>query len=160
MSKFIELMPKGLEPLPVKDYRELLRKKILNNKNEMKELIMSDQNLKGIQETLDVLDFAASLINIVSDVTAEDSTGGSKVTVTELPAFFPLVFKIAPMVSGIKEVPAELLDKITDEEKSKIKEVIKKVKAIQNDADLDMAVNDFLEWALITKHLITKYIVK
>lgn len=151
---------KDVSQMPVKDYRELIAKKILNKNNEMKELNMPEQNLKGIQETLDVLEFAASLTNIVSDVTAEDSAGGSKVTVTELPSFFPLVFKIAPMVSGIKEVPAELIDKITDEEKAQIKAVIKTVKAIQNDADLDQAVDDFLEWALVTKHLITKYIVK
>ena len=160
MSKLkITVDSKNVSQMPVRDYRELIRKKILNKNNEMKELNMLDQNMKGIQETLDVLEFAASLTNIVSDVTAEGSAGGSKVTVTELPSFFPLVFKIAPMVSGIKEVPAELIDKITDEEKEKIKSVIKTVKAIQ-EADLDQAVDDFLEWALITKHLITKYIVK
>ena len=160
MSKLkITVDSKNVSQMPVRDYRELIRKKILNKNNEMKELNMPDQNMKGIQETLDVLEFAASLTNIVSDVTAEGSAGGSKVTVTELPSFFPLVFKIAPMVSGIKEVPAELIDKITDEEKEKIKSVIKTVKAIQ-EADLDQAVDDFLEWALITKHLITKYIVK
>jgi len=155
-----DIKPKDLDMMPVKDYRELMRKKIFNKKNEMKELIMEDQNLKGIQETIDVLNFAADLVNIVGEVTAESSSGGKKVTLTELPAFFPLLFKVAPMVSGITEVPGELLDKITEDEKNQIKEVLKKVKAINDDADLEQAVEDFLEWALITKHLITKYIVK
>jgi len=160
MENEFYIKEKSLQSLPVKDYKELLRIKVLNKKNLMKEIAMPEQNLKGVQETLDVLDFAASLINIVSDVTAEDSAGGKKVVLTEAPSFFPLLFKIAPMISGITEVPSELIDKITPEEKNQIKAVIKKVKAIQDNADLDQAVEDFLEWTLTTKHLITKYIVK
>lgn len=161
MSKLnITINQKDVSQMPVKEYRELIGKKLFNKKNEMKELVMPDQNLKGVTETLDVLEFAVSLTNIVGEVTSAESSGGSKVTLTELPSFFPLVFKIAPMVSGIKEVPAELIDKITDEEKAKIKEVIRKVNAIQNDSDLDQAVEDFLEWALTTKHLIMKYVIK
>lgn len=159
MSKVdITINPMPVETLPVKDYKLLIQKMFKNNL--MKEINMPEQNLKGVNETLDVLKFAVSLTNIVGDITSASSAGGSKVTLMEMPAFFPLVFKIAPMVTGIKEVPAELIDKITPEEKEQIKAVIREVNAIKNNADLDQAVEDFLEWALMTKHLVTKYVIK
>lgn len=147
----ITIDPKPVESLPVKDIKELIP-------NNLRALKM--ENLKSIKETIDVLEFAKDLVNIVGDVTAAESAGGSKVSLTEYPAFVPLIFKVPDLVSGIKEVPAELADKITEEEKAQIEAVLKKVNALKNNPDISEAVEDFLNWTIQTKELIMKYIVK
>lgn len=156
MKEKLKIEPLPVTQLPMKDYIKQMKLKY----EQLRRTKMVEKNSKGIQETVDVLEFAKDLVNIVGAVTAENSASGKKVALTEYPAFFPLVFKVSPLVSGIAEVPAELLDTITVEEKEKIKAVVKQVNAISENADLDEAVEDFLEWALATKHLVQKYIVK
>ena len=151
----------SMEDIPSEAGVELIPRLTRNYKTRLKgTLSMTEQtNQKGIKETCDVIAFVVKVGNVIHDVTAPGSAGGSAVKLIEYPQFLSAAMSFPSMVEGISQVPYELADEITEEEKEQIKTELMKSEQLQ-DANLNDAVEDHLNAAIVLKNLIFKYYVK
>lgn len=157
MSKFAELdrKAKPVEMIPDKTKLEEAKENI----------IMEDKtNLRGINETLDVIRAVRKTGDILHDVTDINSTGGKKIALVEYPQFLPVIVSEYPKaLGGISQVPYELADEITPDERTKIKDELVKSKYIQElilrGENIETIIDDHLRWAVESKNLLFKYYV-
>ncbi len=88
-----------------------------------KELKMVEDK-KTVENLCTALGFIVSISNDLYKVTAEDSSGGAKVTTAEYLEFLPEAFKIPKVIEAIKNIPAEVFDLITDAEIQQIADTL------------------------------------
>jgi hypothetical protein len=106
-----ELKPKGLDLSNV----ELTKHK---TPTELKMV----EDTKTVENLCTVVGFVVSATNDIYKVT--DSAGGSKITTAEFLEFLPEGFKLPKVINALKEIPKEVLDKITDAEIQQITDVL------------------------------------
>lgn len=91
-----------------------------NNLNVTKQELRNMVNLKGVNSITLLIKEVVKIANEIIGATAPDSPGGTKIQPTELLSLLPELMKAPSLLSAIKEVPAEFMDEITDEEISAI----------------------------------------
>lgn len=145
IDDFSDIKPKGAEKLPRDKF---------NVPKTIKEINMSEVNLHGINETNDVLKFLCDAGAAISAALADDG----KITFSDAPKFFKPAGSVIKAISGIDKVPAELADKITDEEKEILKKTVIESGVLEGDAEA--AVTEGLDLAVALKNYIFKHFVK
>lgn len=78
------------------------------------------KNLKGIEETKDVLEFFAKIGQAVNTSLMDDNV----ITLSDAFNFTNVILALPDAIAGIKDVPAELTDDLTDEELATLSTVI------------------------------------
>lgn len=109
---------------------DLTLNKIIPNiiTNYLRVIKMGKLNEKGIGATATALEFFGSAVIAIHKSLKDDG----KITVKDLPKFWDPVKNCWGFISTIKDIPAELKDIITDEEKEYL---VKKMKDLGFDSD-------------------------
>jgi hypothetical protein len=112
------------------------------------------QNIEGVEETKDVLKFLAKIGQAVNLSLLDDD----KITVSDAFKFIDPIIALPDAISGIKDVPSELLDDLTDEELAELGSIIESA-GVLSERTLD-AVKEALEIAEKLKAFILEYFVR
>lgn len=112
------------------------------------------ENLYGIDETVDVLEFLAKIAKAVKLSLADDDA----ITVSDALNFIEPLTAVAGAVTGIASVPLELQDEITEEEKAKLMAVVVSAGVVPERAL--QATDEALDIAESLKRFILEYFIK
>lgn len=121
--------------------------------DELSPAKMND-NKKGISETLDAVKFLCAAGVAVKNSLSDDG----KITVSDSLKFFTPISKLPAVIVGIKDIPAELSDTITEEEQAEIIKVIEESGIASEEAE--SAAIEILPLVLGIKNFIFKHFVK
>lgn len=106
-------------------------------------------NLQPIKETGDGFAFLVSAFNTTKAVTAEASAGGKKIVMSEYLAFAGPAWKLKDFIVGFNKIPAEVTDKITEEEEAELLAILEPLQVEVNDEKKKEFLKDHLN-AIIT----------
>ena len=119
---------------------------------------MTEQNKTGVQDTVEFIDFAASLINTLREAKSPDSPGGEEVVFAEYIKFINPLSKFFAGIAGVGNVKAELLDEITPDERSAIINAIGSISGM-TPRKLE-AISDHIDVLVGLRNLVFKWYVK
>lgn len=108
-------------------------------------------NQKGIEAVAKAMDFIGTGAQAVKDIMQD-----GKVTISDSVYILPVAMKIGGVLKTITDVPAELKDKITPEEKAVLLETLKGMSfmpADMNEEKLDRLVS----WIVEGKNILTDF---
>lgn len=107
----------------------------------------------GLQETKEALTFAFAIVNGVRTAKADDG----KITVTDVPAFFPALFALKDAVDGVTDIPLEMKN-ISQEEADELKKWVKDNFDISDDK-VEQFIEDGFAIVLDIWMLVKRYVL-
>lgn len=111
------------------------------------------ENKQSVENTISVISFLGTLAKSIQGALANDN----KISFVEVIGMVPDLIKLPGVLAAIKDVPAELTDEITAEEKAQLVATIKATGCIPEKASA--AVEDGLKIMIDLKNYIFTYFV-
>ena len=139
----LDKLTKGCEEIPAQT------ESIIPTKLE--EVVMEQKNVDALVKTLK---FAGKVGNAVK----ESLEGDGKITITDAGNFLPVITALPGVISALPEIPAELADNISDEEKAEFVKAIEETGLIPE--NVEDAVSDGIKIAADIKNYVFKYFIK
>lgn len=135
-----ELNGIGLEPIPTQKIPTKLEEVKMENKT--------------VESCVKVLKFVGKIGVAIKESLADDG----KITITDAGNFLGVITATPGVIAAIPDVPAELADTISDEEKQLIVDAVKETGLIPE--NVEEAVTEGIKLAADIKNYVFKYIIK
>jgi len=139
----------GMQPQPMKINYESL--------NKMEKVKMPQANIYDVNNLINVIDSLAGIFNQVKNFLNKGSHSLFDKISFGVQMAFSVLPKLPILISSFKLIPVEVTDKITDDERKQIYDVLVKNGVVGSQ---DEIVDEALALAISVKNFVFKYFIK